>query len=133
MIVQMYSGDKTTIKLGSMQETVEVTCGIRQGCSISTLLFKLVTFCIIEDLEENDIDAARVPTVERDLDRILEKRDEFRTEVRNFIEDFNDTLDSSAQSTWRDCIKTMNSEVKAHAKRIRAKVHQVCPPLQPLT
>ena len=31
--------------------------------------------------------------MERDLDRILEKRDEFRTEVRNFIEDFNDTLD----------------------------------------
>ena len=51
MIVQMYSGDKTTIKLGKMQETIEVTGGIRQGCSISTLLFKMVTFCIIEDLE----------------------------------------------------------------------------------
>ena len=55
MIVQMYSGDKTTIRLGSMQETIEVTCGIRQGCSISMLLFKLVTFCIIEDLEEKGI------------------------------------------------------------------------------
>ena len=29
-----------------------MTCGIRQGCSISTLLFKMVTFTIIEDLEE---------------------------------------------------------------------------------
>ena len=38
--------------LRKMQETIEVTCGIRQGCSISTLLFKMVTFCIIEELEE---------------------------------------------------------------------------------
>ena len=35
-----------------MKETIEVTCGIRQGCSISTLLFKMVTFCIIEDLQK---------------------------------------------------------------------------------
>ena len=34
-----------------MKEPIEVTCGIRQGCSISTLLFKMVTFCIIEDLQ----------------------------------------------------------------------------------
>ena len=50
--MQMYASDKTTITLGKMQETIEVTCGIRQGCSISTLLFKMVTFCIIEELEE---------------------------------------------------------------------------------
>jgi len=52
MIVQMYASDRTTIKLGSKQETIDVMCGIRQGCSISTLLFKMVTFSIIEDLEE---------------------------------------------------------------------------------
>ena len=50
LIVQMYKADKTTIILGKMKETIEVTCGIRQGCSISTLLFKMVTFCIIEDM-----------------------------------------------------------------------------------
>ena len=33
-----------------MKETIETTCGIRQGCSISTLLFKMVTFTIIENL-----------------------------------------------------------------------------------
>ena len=38
-----------------VQETIEVTCGIRQGCSISTLLFKMVTFCIIEDLENQGV------------------------------------------------------------------------------
>ena len=46
----MYEKDETTINLGKMKETIEVTCGIRQGCSISTLLFKMVTFCIIEEL-----------------------------------------------------------------------------------
>ena len=46
----MYEGDRTTIQLGKMRETIEVTGGIRQGCSISTLLFKLVTFTMIEDL-----------------------------------------------------------------------------------
>ena len=50
MIIQMYSQDSTTIKLGNMKEKVEVTSGIRQGCCISTLLFKLVTFKIIEVL-----------------------------------------------------------------------------------
>ena len=47
----MYSEDRTTIKLGNKQEKSEVTSGIRQGCSISTLLFKMVTFNIIEELE----------------------------------------------------------------------------------
>ena len=51
MIVQLYTADKTTITLGGMKETIDVTCGIRQGCSISTLLFKMVTFCIIEDVQ----------------------------------------------------------------------------------
>ena len=51
MVVQMYAADKTTIKLGTKQEKIDVTCGIRQGCSISTLLFKMVTFNIIEELE----------------------------------------------------------------------------------
>ena len=52
IIVQMYEKDETTIHLGRMKEMIEVTCGIRQGCSISTLLFKMVTFSIIEELLE---------------------------------------------------------------------------------
>jgi len=53
IIVQMYERDRTTIQLGKMKKTIDVTCGIRQGCSISTLLFKMVTFTIIEELKEN--------------------------------------------------------------------------------
>ena len=48
----MYEGDRTIIQLGRMRENIEVTGGIRQGCCISTLLFKMVTFTIIEDLRE---------------------------------------------------------------------------------
>jgi len=56
MIVQIYEKDSTTITLGSKHETIEVRCGIRQSCSISTLLFKMITFNIIERLEnEGDI------------------------------------------------------------------------------
>jgi len=46
----MYEKNRTTVKLGKIKETIDVTCGIRQGCSISTLLFKMETFTIIEEL-----------------------------------------------------------------------------------
>ena len=52
MIVQMYKNDFTVINLGKMNEKVEVTGGIRQGCCISTLLFKMVTYKIIEELRK---------------------------------------------------------------------------------
>merc|ERR1711895_57430 len=52
LIVQMYKDDHTIVKLGNMEEKVEVTGGIRQGCSISTLLFKLITFKVIGDLRK---------------------------------------------------------------------------------
>ena len=50
MIIQMYEGDSTTIQLGRMKSTIEVTSGIRQGFWISTLIFKLITFTLIEEL-----------------------------------------------------------------------------------
>ena len=59
MIIQMYEGDKTTIQLGKLKKTIEVTSGIRQGCSISTLLFKMVTFTIIEKLNEK-VEACKI-------------------------------------------------------------------------
>merc|ERR1711874_579439 len=45
-----YHNDNTVIKLGNMRKKIEVTGGIRQGCCISTLLFKMVTFKIIDEL-----------------------------------------------------------------------------------
>ena len=55
MIIQMYEGDSTTIQLGKMRSNIEVTSGIRQGCSISTLLFKMVTFTMIEEINNKVI------------------------------------------------------------------------------
>ena len=55
MIIQMYEGDSTTIQLGRMKKTIEVTSGIRQGCSISTLLFKMVTFTMIEEINNKAV------------------------------------------------------------------------------
>ena len=52
LIVQMYEGDSTIIQLGRMRKKIEVTGGIRQGCCISTLLFKMVTYTIIDNLRE---------------------------------------------------------------------------------
>ena len=74
----MYENDKTIIHLGKLKETIEVTCGIRQGCSISTLLFKMVTFTIIEELKDNanlykmgEYDATIIATDETSMEKAL--------------------------------------------------------------
>lgn len=52
LIAHVYDSDRTRIELGPEEEVeIEVTSGIRQGCTVSTTLFKLVTFRIIEELE----------------------------------------------------------------------------------
>lgn len=45
-LVNIYNEDRMRIELSkSIQEEMEVTSGIRQGCTGSTLLFKLITYC----------------------------------------------------------------------------------------
>ena len=46
----MYDNDTTVVKLGEMEQRVEVHSGIRQGCAVSTFLFKLITYRIIEEM-----------------------------------------------------------------------------------
>ena len=87
----------------------------------------------IGDLVEEDIDELLVPTVEGDLERIQRERDEYRSGVQDFVEDFADALDTAAQTTWQDSITSLNRQVKEHARRIRAKVKEICPPLKPLS
>ena len=100
LIVQMYKNDSTVIKLGSLNEKVEVTSGIRQGCCISTLLFKLVTFKIIEELRKEKVykvgvfkdnsiwladDATLIaedlPTLRKLLDRLSKSGGEFGLQI----------------------------------------------------
>ena len=47
--------DSTKIQLEKNKETeIEVTSGIRQGCTASTVLFKLITYKIIEEMRKTE-------------------------------------------------------------------------------
>ena len=63
----------------------------------------------MEELTEEDVDNVTVHTVERDLDRILERRDEFRNAVRDMLIDYGDHLEVPAQTTWKTAIASLNS------------------------
>ena len=56
LIARLYSDDKTELTLGDMKREVCVNSGIKQGCPLSTTLFKLVTFMIIRKLEEEGVE-----------------------------------------------------------------------------
>ena len=50
-IVSIYKGDSTNIKLNSRnEEVINITSGIRQGCTGSTTLFKLITYEIAKEV-----------------------------------------------------------------------------------
>ena len=54
-IVRIYMEDSTKIQLEKNQEIeIEVTSGIRQGCTASTVLFKLITYKIIEEMRKTE-------------------------------------------------------------------------------
>ena len=47
--------DSTKIQLEKNKEIeIEVTSGIRQGCTSSTVLFKLITYKIIEEMRKTE-------------------------------------------------------------------------------
>lgn len=51
IIVNIYCGDKTKVMMGHTENEMGITCGIRQGCTGSAILFELVTYMIINRLE----------------------------------------------------------------------------------
>ena len=54
-IVRIYREDITKIQLEKNKEIeIEVTSGIRQGCTASTVLFKLITYKIIEEMRKTE-------------------------------------------------------------------------------
>lgn len=54
IIANIYKGDRTVIQERNGNDiNIDVTSGIKQGCTGSTTLFKLITYKILEDLEEN--------------------------------------------------------------------------------
>ena len=59
---EVYSIDKTRVELGEYDHVhveVQVESGIRQGCTASTLLFKLITYKMIEALRRR-IEGVRI-------------------------------------------------------------------------
>ena len=87
----------------------------------------------ISDLVEEDVDSIRIQTVDRDLEKIQEERDNYRSSVEDLLEDFAEELDTAARTTWHDSIASLNRDVKEHARKIRTKVNEVFPPMRPLT
>ena len=55
IIAKVYTGDKTIVRMGERVEEIKVAAGIRQGCTASTVFFKLVTYEIMRELEERGI------------------------------------------------------------------------------
>ena len=55
-IVIIYREDRTKIQLEKNKKKIEkeITSGIRQGCTASTVLFKLITYKIIEEMRKTE-------------------------------------------------------------------------------
>ena len=51
-IANIYQEDYTQLQYGDIHKEIGITSGIRQGCTGSTILFKLVTYMIMSQLEE---------------------------------------------------------------------------------
>ena len=119
----------TKMQYGSMDEAADITIEIEQQSRFLRQLDQGVKD-LIEDFCEDDVEIARIPTIERDLDRIQLARDKFRSEVRKFLEYFEESLDHATVTTWKNAIATTNTSVREHAKNIRAKAHQVAPQRQ---
>ena len=52
LIAKINSQDETIVKMGDREEKMKVTTGIKQGCTASTVLFKIITFEIMRKLDE---------------------------------------------------------------------------------
>ena len=52
-VYEIYKEDRTVLEVGKLKTEIEITSGIRQGCNLSTTLFKMITFQILEELNSN--------------------------------------------------------------------------------
>ena len=53
LVSKVYQDDFTKLVFGDHEEKINITSGIKQGCTGSTTLFKLITYEIIKELEKN--------------------------------------------------------------------------------
>ena len=50
-IANIYRNDYTEVQFGEIRREIEITSGIRQGCTGSTIIFKIVTYMIMAELD----------------------------------------------------------------------------------
>ena len=53
IVANVYQDDFTKIMIGDQEEKIKITSGIKQGCTGSTALFKLITYEIIKEIERH--------------------------------------------------------------------------------
>ena len=121
--------DTETNMPGDSMDEADITIEIEQQSRFLRQLDQEVKD-LIEDFHEDDVEIARIHTIERDLDRIQIARDKFRSEVRKFLECFEESLDHATVTTWKNAITATNTSVKEHARKIRSKAHEVAPQRQ---
>ena len=67
LIANIYSKDETIVRMGDREENMKVTAGIKQGCTASTVLFKIITFEIMRRLDEEgesfEIDKIKINSI----------------------------------------------------------------------
>ena len=51
IVAKIYTNDETIIKMGDREERIKIGSGIKQGCTASTVFFKLITYEIMKELE----------------------------------------------------------------------------------
>ena len=56
LVAKIYSNEKTTICIGDMEKEIEINVGIKQGCTASTTFFKLITYVIMNSIENKGIE-----------------------------------------------------------------------------
>ena len=55
LVANIYESDTTNIKMAGREEEINISSGIRQGCTASTDFLKLVTYQIMKKLKEKGI------------------------------------------------------------------------------
>ena len=53
ILAEVYQGDSTKIRIEGEEINMQVTSGIKQGCTCSTTLFKLITYVIIKEIQKS--------------------------------------------------------------------------------
>ena len=80
----------------------------------------------IDDLPASSIEAGMEPQTEIDRDRIWEKKNLFRNQVRNFVSEYGQTI-PGLQEKWEPYLTDLVTRVTNYRKEVTMKVEQLRP------